>query len=91
MVSNQCYLSPKDDTAVQFEAPLEVRARQPGERVVLFDADAYIVPADIDDSVVEVWFRRLFHAPQFSGQWGEPYPLYLVERDYGWQGYGLER
>lgn len=61
---------------------------QLGERKgVAFDDELFVIPPEVDDSVVEVWFRRVF------GGWedGGPYPCFLVTRPYGWQAYGVER
>lgn len=67
--------------------PDKVSVAAEGRRVILFDGEAIFVPEGVSDSFVEVWFRRGF------GGWrdGGPYPLYLVKRGYGWQGYGVER
>lgn len=61
--------------------------RELGERKgVAFDDELFVIPQGLDDSVVEVWFRRVY------GMWrdGGPYPCFLASRSFGWQAYGAE-
>lgn len=58
-----------------------------GARVILFDGDGFVVPANIHPSVIEVWFTRIFRAMTRDKR----FPMYLVPRSYGWQAYCLER
>lgn len=67
--------------------PVELKKKAANSRVIIFDGEAFIIPEDIHDSVVEVWFRRMFIGPVVN----EVYRMYLVKRDYGWQAYGCER
>lgn len=82
------YPQSRDLTTVDLELPAKVKMPADGERIILFDGDGYVVPASINDSMIEVWFRRTFYGNHGDR---EVYSLYLTKRAYGWQAYGLER
>lgn len=67
--------------------PESVKAQTGDSRVVYWDGEVYVIPRDVPDSFVEVWFRR------GTGYWddGGAHPLRLEQRSYGWQAFGIER
>lgn len=68
------------------ELPNAVVERCGKNRLIFFDGEVFIIPPEISDSFVEVWFRRYF-----AWSDGSAYPMYLVNWPYGWQAYGIER
>jgi hypothetical protein len=80
---------PSSDIAIATltNLPDSVKVEAGGSKVVYWDGEVYVIPADVPDSFVEVWFRRAF------GYWhdGGAYPLRLDRRNYGWQAFGIER
>lgn len=67
--------------------PDDLKEKVLNRRIVYWDGETYIIPADFPNSFVEVWFRRAV------GYWedGGAYPLRLEKREYGWQVFGFER
>lgn len=67
------------------EVPARLSQSHQG-RFIIFYGDAFLIPSEISDDFVEVWFRRSL------GFWsdGGAYPAYLEKRPYGWQAYGVE-
>ena len=66
----------------------------PGQRVILSDNEAYLVPADLPDSFIEMWWRRSMTwtpGSGFSDDPGSAYHVYMESRAYGWQVYAVER